>query len=393
MSTVISSNLKVGYNKTIVLDDIEISVKSGEILCLMGPNGCGKSTVLKTLIGQIAKLDGAVLIDNKNSEKMSPKERAHRISVVLTERVNPEDMTGYDVVSSGRFSHTGLLGRLDENDEDIIRKAIEIVNGTDLKDKLFNRMSDGERQRIMIARAIAQEADIMILDEPTSFLDVRYKIEVLNILRKLASEYKKAVILSLHEIDLAPKIADKVLLIECDGNHTYGTPESVLTDERIRRAFSIEKGSYFSLTGITELPKPDRKSEVFVVGGGEKTIPVFRCLNKKGISFSCGVIFENDISYPYAKSLAEVSVVNEAFVDISENLIEECKRLIDESSLIIDAGTKFTGINQKNQELLDYAGSKKINIVSLGEELEFAHICRLDYLNNKLKDIGTCIEI
>ena len=386
MSKLESFNLKVGYENKIVLEDLNISINKGEILCLMGPNGSGKSTIIKTITNHIRELSGLVMVDELDNSKIKEKDRALKMSAVLTDRVNPQNMTGYDVVSTGRFPHTGLLGKLEDLDKIKIIEALEIVNALSLKEKLFTRMSDGEKQRIMIARAIAQESDIMILDEPTSFLDVRYKIELLSILRKLSKKYNKSIILSLHEIDLIPKIADKVLLINQDGRHSYGPPEIILNDEEIRKAFSIKNGSFDSLIGNIELPKLDINSKVFVIPGAGSGISVFRSLNKKGIPFTTGIIFENDVDYIVAKNLANKVVLTKAFAKIPDIIIERAKKFIDESELIIDCGCEMSGINEGNLKLIEYAMKKEKKIIFIKDRIEVnaykSGNCYQDFLLN-----------
>jgi len=198
MSNFIAEDLIVGYGDRIVVDNVNFNLSKGQVLCLLGPNGSGKSTIIKTLIDKIEKIDGNIRLDNNDIESLSIKNRARKISIVLTERVTPQLMTGKEVVSTGRYPYTNHFGKLDKKDIEIIDKSIDLVNANNLKDKVFEDMSDGERQRIMIARAICQESDIMILDEPTSFLDIKYKIELLNILNRLAKEEEKIIIMSLH---------------------------------------------------------------------------------------------------------------------------------------------------------------------------------------------------
>ena len=209
-----TSNLTVGYNKKPLINDINIQLKKGEILTLIGPNGGGKSTILKSISKFLQTISGTVYIDNIDISNISYKELAKKLSVVLTERIRPEMMTCFEVVASGRYPYTNGFGLLTEKDKQIVKEAISQVHASDISEKGFLEISDGQRQRIMLARAIAQEPEIIVLDEPTSFLDIRYKIELLEILRKMAKENNIAIIMSLHEVDLASKISDIVL---CDG--------------------------------------------------------------------------------------------------------------------------------------------------------------------------------
>lgn len=265
-----TENLKVGYKNTVVVDRINIDLNKGEIICLLGPNGCGKSTILKTITDHIKRIGGSMTVLGKDLNHLSIKNKAKEMSVVLTERINPGMMLAEEVVAIGRYPHTNYFGKLNKKDLEIINESIEIVEGEKLRYKEFQSLSDGEKQRIMIARAICQEADIMVLDEPTSFLDIKFKIELLNILKKLSLEKNKTIIMSLHEIDLVSKIADKALLIKDGKVYKYGTPEDIITDKSISEVYNLGGGYFNTTMGNIELPKVTKFPKVFVVGGGEK---------------------------------------------------------------------------------------------------------------------------
>lgn len=367
-NTLETSKLQVGYSKRIIVEDVNFSLKAGEILCLLGPNGCGKSTIIKSIIDQIKTLDGSIFILGEELEKLSDKKKAKNLSVVLTERPSPDLMTAYDLVATGRYPHTNYFGKLTKKDEKIIEESISMVHGENLANKEISQLSDGERQRIMIARAICQESEIMVLDEPTSYLDIRYKIELLDILRKLAVEKKKTIILSLHEIELVSKIADYVMLIDSGKVFGFGRPEDIINDENIRRVYNISCGSFNSLLGSMELPLgTENKGEVFVIGGNGKGVNVYRTLNKDGINFYSGILFENDLDYEVSKNLALETVWEKAFREISDTSVAIGKCLIDKVDTVIDCGAEYIGINEKNLELLNYAKENHKKILKLNK--------------------------
>ena len=198
-----SEKLSVGYGRKIIVNGVDFEVRAGEILTLIGPNGTGKSTLLKTLAGYLEAVCGTVIIEGKNASGISDREMAKKLSVLLTERIRPELMTCREVVESGRYPYTGRFGILSEKDRNAVNIAIEAVSMAEIADAFFNSVSDGQRQRVMLARAICQEPRILILDEPTSYLDIHHKIVFFEILRKYAKEKKIAVILSMHEPDFA----------------------------------------------------------------------------------------------------------------------------------------------------------------------------------------------
>ena len=201
-------HLTVGYDKKPLIKDICISIEKGEIVTLIGPNGSGKSTILKSITRQLKLVGGNVEFDGKNLHELSFRELSTKMAVVLTERMKPELMTCHDIVATGRYPYTGRLGMLTREDEEKVEKAMRAVHAEELGGRDFNAISDGQRQRVLLARAICQEPEVIILDEPTSFLDIRHKLELLAILRRMAKEKGITVIMSLHEIDLAQKISD-----------------------------------------------------------------------------------------------------------------------------------------------------------------------------------------
>ncbi len=244
-NTLISTEqLSVGYGKKIIVGGVEFEVKQGEILTLIGPNGAGKSTVLKTLAGYLKKLSGTVAICGGDMDKISDKEMAKRLSVVLTERIRSELMTCREVVETGRYPYTGSFGLLSEKDESVVESAIETVAMQDFAQADFNSVSDGQRQRVMLARAICQEPDILILDEPTSYLDIHHKIQFLEILRSLAEDRKMAVIVSMHELDFAEKISDYVLCIKDGKIALSGTPDRIFTAQNIMGLYDVPERLY-----------------------------------------------------------------------------------------------------------------------------------------------------
>ena len=286
-----TDQLTVGYDGKPLIREINIQLKKGEILTLIGPNGAGKSTILKSITRQLATISGTVYLDKEKMAKMTNKEVSQKLAVVLTERMRPELMTCEDIVATGRYPYTGTLGILSAEDKTKVKKSMETVHAWDLKDRDFTAISDGQRQRILLARAICQEPEIIVLDEPTSFLDIRHKLELLSILRSMAKEKGITVIMSLHEIDLAQKIADQILCVKGDHVCYYGTPEQIFEEQTIRELYGIENGFYDPRFGSIELPKVEGEPEVFVIAGCGRGIPIYRKLQKDNIPFATDEIF------------------------------------------------------------------------------------------------------
>lgn len=242
--TLISAeDLTVGY-KTPLIENISFSVRAGEIMTVIGPNGSGKSTLLKTLAGYLKKHGGKVLIGKLNADDISLKAKAKCLSAALTERIKPELMTCRDVVESGRYPYTGYFGTLSEQDRLAANEAVEMVEMTDFAESDFLEVSDGQRQRVILARAICQQPQILLLDEPTSYLDIYHKIAFLEILQKLAVEKKIAVIVSMHEVELAAKISDHTVWVKNGKVLRHGKPQEVFTNKNICELFDIPEKLY-----------------------------------------------------------------------------------------------------------------------------------------------------
>ncbi len=211
-------DLCVGYpgphrTRTVVSSGINLSLRCGELVCLLGPNGAGKSTLLRTIAGMQPPLQGKVLLGGRDIHSLPKLELARMLSVVLTERILVGMLTSYEVVALGRSPHTGWSGALRDEDHAIVEESIRSVEAGHLANRYVNELSDGERQKIMLARALAQEPGVMILDEITAFLDLPRRIEIMRILRDLAHKRDGGIVVSTHDLDLALATADPVWLL------------------------------------------------------------------------------------------------------------------------------------------------------------------------------------
>ncbi len=330
-----TQELTVGYQGIPLIKNIEIRLQRGEILTLIGPNGAGKTTILKSIMKQLAPIGGAVYLDENEIGGMHAKELAQKMSVVLTSRVRTEMMTCEDVVATGRYPYTGRFGLLSKEDHRIVRESMELVHVAELADRDFTKISDGQKQRVMLARAICQEPEVILLDEPTSFLDIKYKLEFLSVLQHLAKTRNLSVIMSLHELDLAERISDKILCVKGDKVDRFGTPEEIFQPGYVPSLYNMTVGSYDEISGDVELAPIKGEPKVFVIAGGGSGTQVFRRLQRQGIPFSAGVLWENDLDYPSAKALASEVVSEKAFHAIGEDSVRRCKQLIDRAEEVI----------------------------------------------------------
>ncbi len=364
-----TDNLSVGYCGQALIKNINIGVEKGKILCLLGPNGSGKSTILRSISRHLKKIAGTVFIAKEDMNSLNSVEVAKRLSVVLTEKVAPELMTCEEVVATGRYPYTNHFGKLTDDDHRIIEESMEAVSVLDLMDQEFTHLSDGQKQRVLLARAICQQPEIIILDEPTSYLDIRHKIELLGILRSMAVKQNVTVILSLHEVDLAAKLADTIILVKDNKIFGSGCPEDVLNDGVIKTLYGIEAGSFNMLMGSVELPRTCMSdSRVFVFGGDGYGTRCYRALHKTGISFCTGVLYHNDVDYQVAMSLARQTIFEKSFRPISDAIYEQACKAMLKCEIIIDTGFDQDGETNRNRQLLELAYNTNKSILSLRKQ-------------------------
>ena len=353
-----AEHLTVGYDGIPLIENIEIGVRRGEILTLIGPNGSGKSTILKSMIRQLKPIAGTVVLDGRSISQMKGHELSQKLAIVMTERIRGELMSCRDMVATGRYPYTGRLGLLSGEDRRIVEEAIMLVHAEDYASLPFSQISDGQRQRLLLARAICQEPDVIVLDEPTSFLDIRHKLELLDILKTMVRSRRMAVILSLHELDLAQKISDQVVCVAEHRVDRCGTPEEIFQDAYIRKLYGIEKGSYHALFGNLELAPVVGPPKVFVIGGCGSGIPVYRSLQRDGIPFAAGILQENDLDWPVAKALAAKVVSLPPYKLATETDVLRAKELINSCGCVVCSTPVFGEGNQANRVLRDYALSR-----------------------------------
>lgn len=239
------SQLTTGYRASssehIVSRDIDLQANSGELIMLMGPNGSGKSTLMQTIAGLIRPLVGEVCIAGHPVRQIKDRERAKLMSLVLTDRIEHTSLTVWDIVTTGRYPYLGQRGKLHQADIEILQRSLETCRLASMAQRCFSELSDGEKQRVMIARALAQETPLMLLDEPTAHLDLPSRLEVLTMLRQLARDLDKSILVSTHELDLAIQWADGIWLFDTAGGITSGAPEELILSGDIERVFGNER--------------------------------------------------------------------------------------------------------------------------------------------------------
>ncbi len=280
--------LTIGYKtrrqQTTVAADINVTLHAGELACLIGPNGAGKSTLLRTVAGMQKPLSGSVSLAGDNIAQLSAIERARRLSIVLTERPDAGLMTGYALVALGRHPHTGWSGQLSAQDERAVREAVTAVGADNIANKPIGEMSDGQRQKIMIARALAQQPALLLLDEPTAYLDLPRRVEIMRLLRDIARDRKRAVLLSTHDLDLALRTADRIWLL-ADGELVAGTPEDLVLNGAFAQAFRSMGATFDANSGAFTMELPT-SAEICVNGSGLAYTWTVRALERAGYAIT-----------------------------------------------------------------------------------------------------------
>lgn len=348
-------NVSVGYNGKPLIRDIALDIRPGEILTLIGPNGSGKSTILKSITRQLKLIKGDVMFDGENLGELSFKELSSRMAVMLTERLKPELMTCYDIVATGRYPYTGKLGFLTAEDERMVEEAMEAVNATEVGHCDFSAISDGQRQRVMLARAICQDPDVMILDEPTSFLDIKHKLDLLHILRKMTREKGITVVMSLHEIDLAQKISDKIVCVKGETIFRYGEPDDIFNEKIIQTLYDMDKGYFDTTFGSIELPGPVGEPETLVISSSGRGIAVYRQLQRICIPFTAAVVYTNDLDYELARIMAADVITEKPFEEISDDTFKRVKSAVENCSSIVIPGVDIGSCNSRMNEIIRLA--------------------------------------
>ena len=262
--------------------DICAGINSGELTCLLGANGVGKSTLLRTLSAFQPKLSGEIRIQGKEIGSYTDKQLSKVISVVLTEKCDIRNMTSVELIGLGRSPYTGFWGTLSKEDKEVVDHAINLVGISHLAHRMVHTLSDGERQKVMIAKALAQETPVIFLDEPTAFLDFPSKVEMMQLLHQLSRQTDKTIFLSTHDLELALQIADKIWLMDKVNGVTIGTPEDLSLDGTLS-SFFARKGIVFDLeTGLFRVNN-EYTSQIRIVGHGQKYAMVRKALQRNGI--------------------------------------------------------------------------------------------------------------
>lgn len=295
--TIQLEQLCIGYkgksDQKIVAGPISTRISGGELTCLLGPNGVGKSTLLRTLSAFQPRLSGNIFLMGKELQLYSDKELSTVTSVVLTEKCDIRNMTVYELIEMGRSPYTGFWGKLGREDREIVEKAIDLVNIRPLAARMLHTLSDGERQKAMIAKALAQQTPVIYLDEPTAFLDFPSKVEIMQLLHRLTRETEKTIFLSTHDLELALQIADQIWLMDKTNGISTGTPEDLALSGHLSNFFA-RKGITFDMeSGLFRITN-NYRHEIRLTGHGHRYAMVRKALQRNEILANRNIV--SDIS-------------------------------------------------------------------------------------------------
>ncbi|WP_367868072.1 ABC transporter ATP-binding protein [Pedobacter sp. WC2423] len=285
-----TSGLTIGYQagkgKTkVIAAALDLELHAGQLVCLLGPNGCGKSTLLRTISGLQHPLKGEIILDGAALHQLKPAQVAKKISLVLTDNVRAGNLDVYSLISLGRYPYSGWLGILTEQDKQIIGQAIKATDTGAFAGRKMDSLSDGECQKVMLARAIAQDTPLIILDEPTAHLDLPSRIQLMRLLHQLAKETNKAILLSTHELDLALQVADQIWLMSSGGQLDAGLPEELVLNGAFQHAFNKDGIAFDAASGTFNIHQAGKRN-IKVSGEGVAAFWTQKALVRNGFSIS-----------------------------------------------------------------------------------------------------------
>lgn len=325
--TIELQNLSIGYitkkERKVVAEGITANIQSGELTCLLGANGIGKSTLLRTLSAFQPKLAGEVFVQGKEIASYTEKQLSKLLSVVLTEKCDVKNMSARELIGLGRSPYTGFWGTLNEDDKQMVDKAISLVKIENLANRMVDTLSDGERQKVMIAKALAQDTPIIFLDEPTAFLDFPSKVEIMQLLHRLSRKTNKTIFLSTHDLELALQIADKIWLIDKQSSVTIGTPEDLSLSGKLS-SFFARKGIIFDEESGLFRVENSYNRKIRLSGYGQLYTMVRKALLRNGVL--ADRIVESDDCIEVDNKNRSISLFRQGFTPVT---VESIEHLLD----------------------------------------------------------------
>ena len=349
-------DLSVGYGRKAILKQLNFSCLPGQFISLLGPNGAGKTTLLRTLSRHLSPMAGEIRVQGSSLDQFSSLELARIMAVVLTDRLSPPLFSVFEFVALGRYPHTDYLGRLRSQDQVIVSSSLAAVHALDLADRPFADLSDGERQKVLMARALAQEPKVLLLDEPTIHLDLKHRVEVMAILRDLCRSKGITVIASLHDVDVAAKVSDRVALVKGGGLCDWGTPEAVLSAEAVTGLYDFDKAEFNREPGRNRTQGGRRpRPRLCHRRHGLEFVDLSACWRARALPSPPAWSIANDLDFHVASALGADCVVVDPLEPINGVATRKAMDLLTDCDLVIDAGFPLMEGNRANLELVQAA--------------------------------------
>ncbi|SHJ91236.1 iron complex transport system ATP-binding protein [Anaerobranca californiensis DSM 14826] len=387
MDVITTKGLTVEKNNFKILDNLNFNFKKGKFYSIIGPNGSGKTTLIKSLGGLIKPKKGEVLVYNENIHLMDAKKRAGIIAILPQNIHIDTNFTVKEIVEMGRYyKNPYIFQKLTKEDRDIVKWAMEQVKVEDLANRQYNPLSGGEKQRVLLARALSQKAEIFLLDEPTASLDINYQLEILKLLEEINKNFCITIIAVLHDLQLAAKFSDEILLMNNGRIYKHGIPREVITKDTIKEVFKITSNIYwdsftndFTIKAV-DLLSIDNKLKIHVIAGGGSGVHILELFGGNSNNLSLGVVNREDLDWKKGKELGikVVEIPPYSGIDLSSH--QENLRLIDEANLVILCNTPFGHGNIRNLEGVQYAVNQGKKIIIIGDK-NFQH---RDFTENKV---------
>ncbi|MDR7870599.1 MAG: ABC transporter ATP-binding protein [Tissierellaceae bacterium] len=383
--------LEFGYRDNLVIRDISFSIKAGSFVSIIGPNGSGKSTLLKTLNQIYKPSKGQILLYEKDISSYKKREVAKKIALVPQDTNIDYEFTAEDIVMMGRHPHKNRFEGEDELDYKIINESLKLTNTLDLKDRAINQISGGERQRVFIAKALAQKPSIILLDEPTSNLDINHQMDILNLLKRLNIETGLTVVLVIHDINMACRYSDEIILLHKGKILGNGTPEEVITIENMEDAYdmkvALEKNKYTDTIHLTpiEIKKKSNNfkyNNIHIVCGGGSGQEIINKLYQEGFELSLGVLNAGDSDWEHGRNLNITMVEEIPFSGISDETHQKNIKLMNKSDIVVISNVPIGTGNLKNLVAAKHALENGKKVYYLADNtMDF------DYTNGEAKQI------
>lgn len=388
MSVLSVNDLTIEINNFKILNKVSFSFEKGKFYSIIGPNGSGKTTLLRTVAGLLKPQMGQVLFENENINTMDSKKRAGLIAMLPQNAHIETTFTVQEIVEMGRYHKNSSVFRgLTKEDKLLVKKSMELVGVENLAKRSFSPLSGGEKQRVLLARALCQQPEILLLDEPTASLDINYQLEILKLLKDLNIDKKLTIITILHDIQLAAKFSEEMIFMNKGKIYTSGTPQDVVTSDTLKEVYNVRSNIHYDpftkemvIKTMDRYIELDDETKIHLIAGGGSGVNILELFGENNPNLSIGVVNEGDLDWKKAENLGINIVDIEPYGIITEESHTRNLELAFSADVVILCNTPFGNGNLKNLEAVKYAVEKKKKVLIIGDK-EFSH---RDYTENKV---------